>query len=215
MGGVQGERERTWGGRTLEDRRATRRRQLLDAAYDLLGTRGAGAVTVRAVCRGARLSERYFYESFADREALLVAVHTRVADEARRAIAAAVARTAPDPLARATAAVEAFVDLLQDDPRRGRVLLLEALADESLTRHGIDLLPTFAALIVEQIHASFSGPDGPDDADAQLTSIALVGALTHLFLGWLDGRIAVSRERLVTHAVRLIVGAAPVSSRHR
>lgn len=215
MGGVQGERERTWGGRTLEDRRATRRRQLLDAAYDLLGTRGAGAVTVRAVCRGARLSERYFYESFADREALLVAVHTRVADEARRAIAAAVARAAPDPLARATAAVEAFVDLLQDDPRRGRVLLLEALADESLTRHGIDLLPTFAALIVEQIHASFSGPDGPDDADAQLTSIALVGALTHLFLGWLDGRIAVSRERLVTHAVRLIVGAAPVSSRHR
>lgn len=202
-------------GLSLEDRKAERRRLLLDAAYELLATEGWTGTTVRAVCQRSGLNPRYFYESFADREALLVAVHTRVADEARRAIAAAVARAAPDPLARATAAVEAFVDLLQDDPRRGRVLLLEALADESLTRHGIDLLPTFAALIVEQIHASFSGPDGPDDADAQLTSIALVGALTHLFLGWLDGRIAVSRERLVTHAVRLIVGAAPVSSRHR
>ena len=214
MGGVGSERERTWGGRTLEDRRATRRRQLLDAAYALLGTGGAGAVTVRAVCRGARLSERYFYESFADREALLVAVHERVADEARRAIAAAVAVAPPDPLARATAAVETFVDLLEEDPRRGRVLLLEALADPSLTRHGIDLLPTFAALVGEQIHVAF-GPDGPDDADARLTSVALVGALTHLFLGWLDGRIAVSRTRLVAHAVRLIVAAAPVSSRDR
>jgi AcrR family transcriptional regulator len=209
---VADDAQRIWGGRTLEDRRATRREQLLEAGYELLGTRGASAVTVRAVCRGARLSERYFYESFSDRDELLVAVHGRTAEQARAAIAAAVAVAPTDPEARATVAVEAFADLLQEDPRRGRVLLVEALGDETLTRHGLALLPAFSTLVVEQIHASY-GPGGPDAADAQLTSVALVGALTHLFLGWLDGRLAISRERLVTHAVRLIVSAAPVSSR--
>jgi AcrR family transcriptional regulator len=206
--------ERTWGGTTLEDRRATRRAQLLDAGFELLGTSGAASVTVRGVCRAAGLTERYFYESFADRDALLIAVHARVAEEARTAIAAAVAQAPAEPQAAAHAAVGAFVDLLQEDPRRGRVLLEEVFADELLTRAGVDLMPSFAALLAEQIAASYgAAPGGPDALDAQLTSVALVGALAHLFSGWLDGTIAVERERLVAHVVALILAAAPVSSR--
>lgn len=205
-------RQRTWGGRSLADRRAERRERLLAAAYDLLGTRGAAAVTVRGVCRAARLTERYFYESFADRAELLVAVHAHVAEEARAALAAAVAAAPPEPVARANAAVEAFVELLQDDPRRGRVLLTEVFADEVLTRVGVASIPRFAALLVEQIHVAY-GADGPDELDAQLTSVALVGALAHLFVAWLDGTLEVSRERLARHVVGLLLAAAPVSSR--
>jgi len=206
--------ERTWGGRTLEDRRAQRRERLLDAGYALLGDSGAAQVTVRGVCRAARLTERYFYESFDDREALLVAVHARVADEARTAIAAAVAAGPSEPVARATAAVEAFVKLLEDDPRRGRVLLSEVFADQRLARAGVDMIPAFALLLAEQIAGIFGTlPEGPDALDGQLTSVALVGALAHLFSAWLDGTLEVSRERLVAHAVALIVAAGPVSSR--
>lgn len=161
-----------------------RRVQLLDAGYELLGTRGAAQVTVRGVCRAAGLTERYFYESFADRVALLVAVHARVADEARVALAAAVAAAPAEPLASATAAVEAFVELLHDDPRRGRVLLSEVFADEALTRAGVELIPSFAALLAEQIVAVYAdAPDAPDRLDAELTAVALVGALAHLLLG--------------------------------
>lgn len=207
--------ERTWGGRTLEDRRAQRRERLLDAGYALLGDSGAAHVTVRGVCRAARLTERYFYESFDDREALLVAVHARVADGARAAIEAAVADDRPaDPVARATAAVEAFVKHLEQDPRRGRVLLSEVFADQRLARAGVDMIPTFAVLLAEQIAGIFGTlPEGPDALDGQLTSVALVGALAHLFSAWLDGTLEVSRERLVTHVVALIVAAGPVSSR--
>nr|WP_221242921.1 TetR/AcrR family transcriptional regulator [Conexibacter arvalis] len=188
---------------------------MLDAGYDLVGTGGAAQLTVRGVCRAARLTERYFYESFADREELLLAVHTRTAAEARDAIAAAVAAAPPEPVAVATAAVDAFVDLLQDDPRRGRVLLTEVFADERLTRAGVELIPSFAALLVEQIRAIYGdgAEGGPDAVDAQVTSVALVGALAHLFTGWLDGTLSISRERLVAHVVRLILAAAPVSSR--
>ena len=54
-----------WAGTTLADRRADRRRRLLDVGLDLLGSRGSAAVSVRSVCRTAQLTDRYFYESFA------------------------------------------------------------------------------------------------------------------------------------------------------
>src|SRR5215218_2940144 len=105
-------------GSTLEDRAAARRAALVEAGVELLGTQGAGGVTVRAVCRGAKLTERYFYESFPDgRDGLLRAVHSQVASEARDAIAAAIATAPPDAPERvASAAVAAFTAFLQDDP---------------------------------------------------------------------------------------------------
>jgi AcrR family transcriptional regulator len=200
---------RSWAGTTLEDRRARRREQLIEAGIELLGTEGAAAVTVRAVCRQARLTERYFYESFSDRDALLRAVHGRVAEQARDAIAAAVADGPAEPEAIAARAVAAFTAFLQDDPRRGRVLLSESFADSVLAQHGLELIPTFASLLVEQIAAL---PDPPDETDAQLTALALLGALRALYLGWLQGDPPVSAERLNAHATRLIMATAGVRS---
>ena len=82
--------QRRWAGTTLDARQAARREQLIEAGFALLGEQGASAVTVRGVTRTAQLSERYFYESFADRDALLITVHNRVAEQARAVITAAV-----------------------------------------------------------------------------------------------------------------------------
>ena len=82
---------RGWAGTTLEGRRGQRREQLIEAGLDLLGTHGAAAVSVRSVCRHARLTDRYFYESFADRGELLLAVYDRVAAQAADALVQAAA----------------------------------------------------------------------------------------------------------------------------
>jgi AcrR family transcriptional regulator len=224
---------RTWAGTTLEDRAAARRAALIDAGTELLGTEGAAGVTVRAVCRATKLSERYFYESFDGRDALLRAVHAQVADQARDAIVAAVAAHAAaggeaedeshaattaglvDPRDRhaaalAYAAVGAFTTFLEEDPRRGRVLLSESFSDTVLARHDVELVPAFAALLVAQITAL---PGGPDATDAELTAVALIGALRNLYLAWMEGRPPISTERLNAHAARLIIAAARVSSR--
>lgn len=193
---------RSWAGTTLADRRARRNEQLLEAGLELLGTEGSAAMTVRAVCRGARLTERYFYESFAGREELLLAVYGRVAGEAHRVLTDAVADALDEPRARAHAAVDAFVGLLVDDPRKGRVLLLEPLAEPVLSRRGGELLPSFAALVREQLDGSSSA-----DAQVRMTSIAMVGALINLFVSYLDGTLAVSRKQLVDHCVTLLLGA--------
>jgi AcrR family transcriptional regulator len=206
---------RTWAGTTLEDRAAARRLALIDAGTELLGTEGAAGVTVRAVCRATKLSERYFYESFDGRDALLRAVHAQVADQARNAIVAVVAAHvaaggAAEDESLAYAAVGAFTAFLEDDPRRGRVLLSESFSDTVLARHDIELVPAFAALLVAQITAL---PDGPDAVDAELTAVALIGALRNLYLVWMEGRPGLSTERLNAHAARLVIAAARVSSR--
>jgi AcrR family transcriptional regulator len=197
---------------TLEDRAAARRAALIEAGVELLGTEGAAGVTVRAVCRGARLTERYFYESFDGRDALLRAVHSQVAGEARAAITAAVAgcrgRSPEESLA--YSAVAAFTAFLEEDPRRGRVLFSESFHESVLARNDIELVPAFAALLVAQIRAL---PDAPDAVDAELTAVALLGALRGIYLAWLSGTPAISTARLNAHAARLIIAAARVTSR--
>ncbi|QWF85553.1 TetR/AcrR family transcriptional regulator [Amycolatopsis sp. CA-230715] len=198
---------RTWGGTTLDDRKATRREQLIEAALDLLGTEGSTAVSVRAVCRRAKLTERYFYESFADREELVLAVYESVGEKARKALVNAVTTAAPsDERAKAKAAVHAFVELIVDDPRRGRVLLLAPLTDPALSARGVAMLPAFTELVRAQLSEKVGAQD------RELTAIALVGALTNLFVAYLNGTVSVSRERLVAHCVRLVLGANAMHS---
>jgi AcrR family transcriptional regulator len=194
----------------LQDRAAARRAALIETGIELLGTEGAAGVTVRAVCRGAKLTERYFYESFDSRDALLRAVHAQVADEARQAIVAAVAAAAPRAPERvAHSAVAAFTAFLEADPRRGRVLLSESFTDSVLAQHDLELIPAFTTLMVEQIRAL---PDPPDDVDAQLTAVALLGALRTLYLTWLQDDPPIPAARLNAHATALIIAAAGVRS---
>lgn len=193
---------RTWAGTTLADRRAIRRQQLIDAGIELLGGGDTAAVTVRAVCRTAKLTERYFYENFADRDALMLAVYEHVAESARQAILNAMVDVEPRPEALARAAVTAFVELLIDDPRKGTVLLLAPITEPALNKRGSELLPTFTAMIHDQL------PDSYDETDRKLTATSLVGALTYLFISYLDGSLDVPRDRMIDHAVRMLVAAA-------
>jgi AcrR family transcriptional regulator len=193
---------RVWAGTTLDDRRAARRERLLDAGLDLLGTPGDPTVSVRAVCRHAKLTERYFYENFADREQLVLAVYERVAAEAHAALSAAVPDSAAPAAERAEAAVTAFVELMVDDPRKGRVLLLAPITEPALSARGVALLPAFTGLIREQL------PERMDETERVLTATGLVGALTNLFRACLGGDLTVPRDRLVAHCVALLARAA-------
>lgn len=109
-------------------------------------------------------------------------------------------RDAPSATSRAENAVRAFVELIVDDPRKGRVLLLAPLTDPALTRRGLHLLPVFTAVVGEQLSRG-------DETERQLVAVGLVGALSNVFIAYLDGSLKVSRERLVAHCVKLVLGA--------
>src|SRR5688572_6780726 len=99
MVGTSAAPSRPYRGQPAADRRAERREKLLAAGLELLGTEGHGGTTVRGVCREAGLTPRYFYESFEDLDALLLAVFDRIVAEASatvlEAIAAAPAEARP------------------------------------------------------------------------------------------------------------------------
>lgn len=190
---------RTWAGTSLAERREERRRRLLDVGLELMGTEGSAAVSVRSVCRAAQLTDRYFYENFADLDALLIAVFDEVAGEFGAALVAAIESGQPDQGALARAAVDAFIDVMVADPRKGRVLLIEPLSSPAIGNHGMAVAPMFVALVRSQLDEPF------DDQAALLAATAVVGGLTSLFLRWLDGTLDVDRATLSDFCVRLLL----------
>jgi AcrR family transcriptional regulator len=208
-----------WAGTTLDARRHQRRRRLLEVGLDLLGGEGSAAVTVRSVCRHARLTDRYFYESFADRDELLLAVFDQVAAEARDALVAATTGAGDGSTAAghgagpygdaelaervARRAVERFLAVLVDDPRKGRVLLLEPLTDATLSRRAVEVLPLFASLVRAQLGAATTA------LEADMTATALIGALANLFGRWLQGDLRASRQEIADFGVHLLTTLAP------
>ena len=75
-----------YGGVSAADRQAMRRKQLLEAALELIGTRGWSATSVRAVCSQAGLSSRFFYESFDSIDQIAVALFDGVRPPVFRSI---------------------------------------------------------------------------------------------------------------------------------
>src|ERR1700754_2671567 len=71
-------RARNYAGLSAQERRLARRERLIEGAIRAYGELGYRNTTVKAVCEAAGLTERYFYESFANSEALLVAAFETV-----------------------------------------------------------------------------------------------------------------------------------------
>lgn len=193
------------------ERQAARRERLLDAALDLLGTEGAQATTVRAVCRHARLTPRFFYESFDDLDALLVAVFDRVVAQATQRMLEALAAAGPDRDARARAAIGAFVDALTDDPRHARVACQEALGNEPLMRRRLEVVRAMAELVVAEAQAEFRPPRDAQPM-VQLTATVLVGGLAEVLITWLDGGLEQDRDQLVDDFAALFVATGEAAA---
>ena len=205
-------KNRTYGGVSADERRARRRALLLEAGLELLGTQGYATTTMTAVCARAKLTERYFYESFADLEALLVAVFDRVASQAAEVVLAAVEDSPRDARARTRAAIGAFVELMTDDPRKGRVAFVEAMGSESLMRRRYETIRAFAALLGEQAR-DFYGPPPESDRMVELTSFVLVGGLAETLIAWLGGELEASRDELIEDTTDLFVATGDAAVR--
>lgn len=196
-----------YGGQSAEQRRAERRSQLLAAGLDLMGTEGWSATTVRGVCARAKLTSRFFYESFEDLDALAVAVFDQVVEEATVRVLTAVTDAPDTPEGKARAAIETFVRVLTDDPRKARVTFIEALGSEQLLERRLSTMSVFAQLIAAQARASYSKP-ASDDRLVELTARLLTGGLAELLITWLQGEIQIEREDLIDDCVALFVATA-------
>lgn len=187
---------RAWRGQPHDVRVQSRRTQLIEAAVELLGTEGTAGVTMRAACRNAGLSLRYFYESFSDTDELILATYDHCNAELIALMTTAAGTASP-----IRAVLDGAAAYFEEDPRRLRILLREPQSSSLLADRRAEVLPGLMGALVS--------PPGIDDSSAATTARAMSasavsGALTELILDWADGRLQVSRAELVTFAAGLL-----------
>jgi len=194
--------ERPYGGRLAEERRTARRTALIDAGLEVLGTQGARAATVRAICRQAGLSTSYFYESFDNPDALILAVFDHVVGDHGVRMSQSILKADGDLRATIAATVHALADVLED-PRVIRVVFLEAWGSEALIQRRVALMHTSAAALAQAISAAH--PDAPA-VKVRIAALAIAGGLLETLLAWLDGQLDGPIDRLLDDFIELSEG---------
>ena len=201
---------RPYKGVSAEDRIATRRERLLDAGLKEYGTRGYAETGVKDICRSAELTDRYFYESFADGAELLTAVFDRITERLFEVVAEAVMAAPAVPERQVQAAIDTFVRELADDPAAARVVFVEApVAGGAAQRHMRETLRRFAALVAATArpHISQSIPDRL----IELGALSMVGAIERVMVEWQDGHLDVSIDTVVDHLVAMFLTAGALA----
>jgi AcrR family transcriptional regulator len=199
---------RVWGGLTAQQRADQRRQQLLAAGLEVFGTRGWAGTTVLELCHEAKLSQRYFYEQFASREALFLAVMDGIAAEVEGIVRRAATTEGHSPRERAEAVLRALTAFFTDDPRTVRVALIESFATPEFRARRATLLASLSAFGSRLMLALSPDPSRLDTRELRLSALVLSGGLAELLVSAQSDQPPAQPDELVRHLTRLYATAA-------
>lgn len=191
---------RAYRGESAEARQQQRREKLLEAALDAFAKHGYNRATMRDICAGARLSERYFYESFRNTSDAFEAVYDGLTRLMWARIQTARSQAEPDFEAVSEAGLRAFFSFIQEDPRRARVMLIDAIQihhselprAEAVVRSFVDLITSAVGPLTSR---------APIHANPRLIAHGLVGMTIHLATGWWLSHFREPLDDVVAHAM--------------
>ncbi|MFT3716608.1 MAG: TetR/AcrR family transcriptional regulator [Gordonia sp. (in: high G+C Gram-positive bacteria)] len=201
MTSQQSEPLRSYGGEAGDARVARRRTALMEATLDELAGPEPGSVTVRGICERARLTPRYFYESFAGTDELVGETYDAViAEIAERALTAFAA--GDDSLDKVTGAVTALVDVIESDPRKGRLMFADTLRSPVIIDKRAAAAQLFVRLTSESATQALGLEPGPEVTAAAHFQ---VGGLGRILASWNEGLLDVDRDQLIGVCVRMLL----------
>ncbi|RZI83525.1 MAG: TetR/AcrR family transcriptional regulator [Rubrivivax sp.] len=194
---------RRYGGVDPEERKRQRKAKLIEAALAVFGEKGYHASTVRDVCKEAQLTSRYFYESFDSMEALFRSVYASISRQLMQATIVALAQCPPDPEKLSEASIRTFLEFIQEDPRRARVGLIDALnVGEGMNSLANRASQDYAELVSTFVHQFF-----PNMAELGLntTIIAdgLVGSSNRIATQWVADKCKTPLEEVLRNCVAI------------
>lgn len=188
---------RRYRGAAADERRTQRRCQLVTAAIQVYGERGYQNSTVKAVCEAAGLTERYFYESFPNSEALLAASFEAVTDTLLKTIARAGEEAGGGSRRRALAMLQAYFGALQREPRSARVFLVEIRGVSKPVDEALDAsLHALGGLLAQVLL-----PPGQEPDPLLLAGVA--GGIMHVALRWIREGYTPSIDAVAGTALQL------------
>jgi AcrR family transcriptional regulator len=205
---------RRYAGEPPERRTARRKEQFIVAGRLLFGTIGYRKTTMRVLCKQAKLTDRYFYESFETIEDLLVAVYEQLIGEMQTAILQAVQSVGVGQSADVytVTGLDAFFRYVEE-PTASRVVWFEVLAVSprvdalynAALRRFADMLLTLIRAALPEWHIS-------DDL-GRVVSMGLIGAVSESAKDWLMTNYTVPRETMVHGMALLFSGLAHINER--
>lgn len=180
-------------GASADARRAERRERLIASAVTLYAAGGFHDTSVKAVCQGAGLTERYFYESFASSEELLVEAFEHELEK----LFEHVAQSSHDGARSLPLLVSRYFDGLRRNPAATRLFLVEipgvsARSDAVFSR----ALDRFGALLLSTAGTS-SGSRNP------LTVRGVIGGVHQIALDWIAVNFETPQSHIVAAAMDL------------
>lgn len=199
---------RPYRGVSAEDRRAQRREKIKSACLDVVGDNGVTDLTVEAVSASAGLTKRYFYEGFADLDALLAEVIDDIFTELLAEILAALDTAGSTVAHRAHTIVSLLIDFFRRDVRRAR-LYVEAPGQPTLRACRDVAFELYTRLLVEHLHTDATPwpPRTVPDRRRALAALIVVAGVTEAMTAWLRGAVELDRHEIVDEITRVMIAA--------
>ncbi|MEU4173350.1 TetR/AcrR family transcriptional regulator [Streptomyces sp. NPDC026665] len=189
---------------TAEERTLFRRRRIKEAGLELFSAHGYSRTSIRAVLRESGLQDRYFAENFESLDdlmrELLWDIHV---EEARKCIVAIEA--ADSWRGKAQGMLDVLACTVAEEPRKGRVKLIESMAAGPLAAAERQRGMRRLAALVESL---FPERDGTKHVNTEALSLAVVGGVNQILLNWADQALPFSREDAVEHGLYLFEAVA-------
>ncbi|TQK68895.1 TetR/AcrR family transcriptional regulator [Nocardioides sp. SLBN-35] len=199
---------RRYGGKSADERRAERRTALVAAALEIWQESGWAAVTMRGVCARASLTDRYFYESFADRDALLAALWDQVRDETLAMLLASIVPHADDdPLVQLRAALFAVVHHIGDEPQRAQIIFGDHAGSAVLEQRRRETIQLAVDLLID-LARPYLRADA-DETGLRISVLLGIGGFVETVLAWQSGLVEVDADELVEHLTAVGAAMAP------
>ena len=204
---------RRYAGVDPEERQRQRKARLIEAALAVFGEKGFHPSTVRDVCKEAKLTSRYFYESFDSMEALFRSVYGAISRQLMQATIVALAQCPPDPEKLSEAAIRAFLEFIQEDPRRARVGLIDALN----VGEGMNSLANKASQDYAQLVGTFVQQFFPNLAELGLNPIiiadGLVGSSNRIATQWVAEKCKTPLDEVLHNCVSIFKACIEMARR--
>ena len=178
-------KERQFKGLSLSERKQARREKLIEAGIEAYGTHGFFSVTVKDICLEAKLTERYFYESFKKSEQLFQTIFLKLIDELQQNVMQAIMQASTDSKKMIEAGLTALLMTLKNNPRMARIIYIDAMLVQELhnqaTIHETMLrfdrmIHAFVMLMMPNINKS--------EREISMIATGLNGYVTQIAIRW-------------------------------
>ena len=192
-------KERQFKGLSLTERKQARREKLIEAGIEAYGTHGFFAVTVKDICNEAKLTERYFYESFKKSDELFQTIFLTLIDQLQHNVMQAIMQASSDPRKMIEAGLTALLTTLRDNPRMARIIYIDAMLVQELHNQAIihetmlrfdRMIQAFVMLMMPHIDRS--------EREISFVATGLNGYVTQIAIRWVVSGFKQSMEDVLS-----------------